>query len=698
MKNFILFWGLLVFWFVGSAQAIHTNDSTNLMEELDHLREYYKHNFDSTLFYANKLALKASILQNEEIKFQALLYKAKAYNKLGKKDSALFVLDNLLSQTENLSNRVYKIEVYTARAEVYTTNYNFDYASNNLANAEKLINESDSIDIIFSVLVTKGMLHKRMKNYDTSLKIYTSLLEKYQDQLNTTQKFNCNNSIGGILAMQRKYNEAERYFNNAYTSAIDEEHTKNKALITYNLGVLYVRQKKYDQARKFISLALQSYTKINNALQIEHCYRVLSAIELDFRNLDNAELYAKMALKKANEIKNPKARLGNYKNLYLIYKYRAEETDDKELLKKELDYFKKWAYLNDSLYEVDMAEKILTLEKEFETEKKNNEITLLQKDNELKDTTIQNQQAQRKYLLIIIGLALAAVGVFVYWYMYYKRVNRTLQKQSKQIVSQNEEIIQKNEKLEKAVNTRNKLFSIIAHDLRSPLSSMATFSKLIKFYLGDKKIDSVIKVADEMHEKNSYVLELTDNLLSWAQSQSDELEPQYEKVSLNEIISECIDIYQQPAEEKQIDLLCEEQHDILLWSDRNMVKTIIRNLINNAIKFTNPGGKVEITYEKKSVWGTCIIKDNGIGMSEEEARQLFSDKKYIKQGTKNEKSTGLGLSVCNEFIQKLGGSIKVKSFEGKGSAFYVCLPVYENQEKLNQASSSPEYDFSDSLN
>ena len=542
------------------------------------------------------------------------------------------------------------------------------------------------------------MLHKRMKNYDTSLRIYTSLLENFLNQLNTNQKFHCNNSIGGILAMQRKYDEAEIYFNKAYNYAGLADKQTNIALITYNLGALYLRQKKYDQARKFISLALQSYTKINNALQIEHCFRVLCAIELDLRNLDMAEAFAKKALDKATKINNPKAKKSNYKNLYLIYKYRAEETDDKELLKKELDYFKKWAYLNDSLYEVDMAEKILTLEKEFETEKKNNEITLLQKDNELKDTTIQNQQAQRKYLLIIIGLALAAVGVFVYWYMYYKRVNRTLQKQSKQIVSQNEEIIQKNEKLEKAVNTRNKLFSIIAHDLRSPLSSMATFSKLIKFYLGDKKIDSVIKVADEMHEKNSYVLELTDNLLSWAQSQSDELEPQYEKVSLNEIISECIDIYQQPAEEKQIDLLCEEQHDILLWSDRNMVKTIIRNLINNAIKFTNPGGKVEITYEKKSVWGTCIIKDNGIGMSEEEARQLFSDKKNIKQGTKNEKSTGLGLSVCNEFIQKLGGSIKVKSLEGKGSTFYVCLPVYENQEKLNQASSSPEYDFSDSLN
>jgi signal transduction histidine kinase len=177
-----------------------------------------------------------------------------------------------------------------------------------------------------------------------------------------------------------------------------------------------------------------------------------------------------------------------------------------------------------------------------------------------------------------------------------------------------------------------------------------------------------------MEQKNDQVLELTDNLLSWAKSQSNDLKPFLEPVSLKEIVEDCFELYQPIAAGKSIRLRHADMDDLPVWADRNMLKTICRNLINNAIKFTPKDGEIKVAYCLKDEKVELCIQDSGVGIEPERLAILFQvgrDKGTV--GTEGEKSSGLGLAVCKEFAAALQGTIQVESQVGQGSRFCVTI-------------------------
>ncbi|MFV0378198.1 MAG: sensor histidine kinase, partial [Mangrovibacterium sp.] len=230
---------------------------------------------------------------------------------------------------------------------------------------------------------------------------------------------------------------------------------------------------------------------------------------------------------------------------------------------------------------------------------------------------------------------------------------------------------------QKAIDTRDKLFSIIAHDLRSPLISISNFVQLVSIYLRDQKFDSIQRLATDMDRKNTQVLQLTDNLLNWAQAQSGALRPKTEQISLKQILDECDELYQQIATDKQIELTMPEESGYQVIADRNMLCTICRNLINNALKFTPRKGRIEISCfaDGQMVW--VNVTDSGIGIANEKITRLFSpNKSDVLLGTEGENSSGLGLLLCKEFIDIMNGQIRVESEKGKGSCFSVGIPQH----------------------
>jgi signal transduction histidine kinase len=485
-------------------------------------------------------------------------------------------------------------------------------------------------------------------------------------------------NTGNVYADLKDYQKTEELFNKAYTVIEKEDHPANLALITYNLGALYYRQKRFPEAEAYITKSLNANLKIGDQLKIERCYRVLGAINTDQGNHFKAEDFYFKALNIAEEINNPKSILGNYKNLFINYGLLEEKTGQTGYLRKQLDYYRKWAALNDSLYQIETAEKILELEKQYETEKKNTQIALLEKENQLKEDEIYIQHAQRNYLVVIIILVSGILSIFIYFFYYYKKVNRLLQVQGKSILQQKDHIAEQNKQLQKSVNTQNKLFSIIAHDLRSPLVSISNFSKLIAFYIEGKQFASLEEIARLMDKKNDAVLDLTDNLLSWAKSQTENLVPYFEPVNLKETVEECLEVYQSIAEEKTIMVRCDDLKEKLLWADRNMLRTICRNLINNAIKFTPQGGTIQICYQVDLPFVTVCVEDSGIGIGPDKMEILFEfDHEKVAAGTDGEKSSGLGLTVCREFVQAMKGEIWANSQPGKGSEFCFKLLLFD---------------------
>ncbi|QTN39804.1 PAS domain-containing sensor histidine kinase [Cryomorphaceae bacterium] len=240
-----------------------------------------------------------------------------------------------------------------------------------------------------------------------------------------------------------------------------------------------------------------------------------------------------------------------------------------------------------------------------------------------------------------------------------------------------EEALKESEQQLKELNaTKDKMFSIISHDLRSPINSMMGLSEL----LTNKQI--VVTPEDEqeymamIHTSIINTSRLLDNLLGWAKSQSGQIEVHRTSFNFLNAVEEVLSISRTSAKVKGIELRAAHLVDVQLCTDRNMLETIMLNLVSNSIKFTQSGGSITLSSEKSATELRVTITDTGLGMSEEQSDSLFAHgiNKSVR-GTANEKGSGLGLMLCQDFIDRLGGTIGVQSVLGEGSSFTFHLPI-----------------------
>jgi two-component system, sensor histidine kinase and response regulator len=225
-------------------------------------------------------------------------------------------------------------------------------------------------------------------------------------------------------------------------------------------------------------------------------------------------------------------------------------------------------------------------------------------------------------------------------------------------------------------STKDKLFSIIAHDLRSPFNVILGFSNLL---LNDSETMNAAEKEEYLKNINTaakHTLNLLDNLLAWAKSQSGKNPYNPEKNGLKQLIDETMLVSKSIAKIKNINIVHHEGDDVEVLADVNMLKTVIRNLISNAIKFTHQNGQVSVCVVQNHDVAEVTISDNGVGMSEEIRNKLFRiETGFTTKGTDDEKGSGLGLVLCKEFVEMHGGKIWVNSEPGKGSDFTFSIPV-----------------------
>ena len=232
--------------------------------------------------------------------------------------------------------------------------------------------------------------------------------------------------------------------------------------------------------------------------------------------------------------------------------------------------------------------------------------------------------------------------------------------------------------LKELIATRDKLFSIIAHDLRSPFNSIIGFSELLKENSNDILLEDSEQYIKIINSAAKNTLILLDNLLNWAKSQTGQLSFNPEKILFSEVAQEIITLSKSIAKSKNIALECSCTDNLEIFVDVNMLNTVLRNLISNAIKFTNVGGHVKVNAALKQDHVEITISDNGIGIPKEKCNELFSiASNTTTPGTADENGSGLGLVLCKEFIQKNNGDIWVESEENKGSNFIFTLPIYK---------------------
>ena len=280
------------------------------------------------------------------------------------------------------------------------------------------------------------------------------------------------------------------------------------------------------------------------------------------------------------------------------------------------------------------------------------------------------------WFILIQVVIFTSIAVMIYTYLLKSRTNRLLKSQNLQI-SQANEALRKSEKNLMELNaTKDKFFSIISHDLKNPFASLLSISELMVDNFEETDREDHKAGFRKMNQSVKHLLDLLENLLTWSRSQRGRIKYDPVRFNLSNVIQENINLHKLLAERKGIMLLSPDQEDIYAYGDRDMVNSVIRNLMTNAVKFTDSNKKVEVKLSPKDEAVEISVVDEGIGIAEENMSRLFRiDEKFKSTGTAGEKGTGLGLIICREFVEKNGGEIKVKSKPGEGTTFSFTLPM-----------------------
>jgi two-component system sensor histidine kinase/response regulator len=245
-----------------------------------------------------------------------------------------------------------------------------------------------------------------------------------------------------------------------------------------------------------------------------------------------------------------------------------------------------------------------------------------------------------------------------------------------ELVAAKRTIVRQNEELRRTINNRDKMYSVIAHDLRSPMASIRMVLNLAVNVVSREMVgDEIFSLLDKANRESEDTHDLLDNLLKWTKSQTGRLNVVYQDIDLDDIVPGVVDIFHMIAEMKKINLqYIPSDEKLIVHGDNDMLKTIIRNFISNAIKFSSEGKGVEVFCTREGDFARISVRDHGVGISPERVETIFH-KGDTTYGTSGEEGSGLGLQLCEDFARKNGGEAQVESVLGEGSTFSFTVPL-----------------------
>jgi signal transduction histidine kinase/Flp pilus assembly protein TadD len=343
-----------------------------------------------------------------------------------------------------------------------------------------------------------------------------------------------------------------------------------------------------------------------------------------------------------------------------------EKTGDYQTALKHMKLYMQYA---DSMAQNEKYERMSNLEKQYETEKKENEIIKLNAKQELANIQLSKDKQIKQLGFITLALLLVFVVYILVKYFEKMRSNALLEEK-------NIRIEQSERELQLLNASKNKFFSIIAHDLKNPFHNVMGFSSLLSKEYDHFTEKERRKFASDIYQSTNNIFRLLQNLLEWSRSQTGKLNYSPAVVEYQRILDNALSVLNSMATQKNIAIKTGNDPELKLFADPLMIETVLRNLINNAIKFTPEGGNIEVLAKKTDGQVQISVSDTGVGIAEEDTPNLFRiDSKVKRKGTNNEDGSGLGLILCHEFIIKHNGKIWVESSPGKGSEFIFSIPA-----------------------
>lgn len=631
-------------------------DKIDILTQLS--KEYWTISPSKGIFYSNEAIKLADQYNSPEKKAKALLYGGVNAWFMGGYDDAIEYYQKSLTIAREIQNN---------RLCAYNLN-NLGMVNTYLKNYEKAIENYSESSLIMEEMGDKieyakiqnniAELNMLLGNLDQALQQHLSTLQIIEDSDEQVFLIWLYNDIGIVYFKKGQYEKALQYFYQSLDLCNKMDNTIGKLKTLNHLGEVYLQQKEYEKARE--------------------CF---------FNGIE----YSKAT--EAKEIKND------------IYKNISQYYSAIDNYQKSLEYYILHKQLSDSIINDNKIRTIIEMQSRYELEGTENENRILRNNIEINELTIKKNKIAVYFLFISLFLTSLLILLIQNRFMIGKRknkelnekntlineqknqltntlaelqeLNKLLQTQKEEIQNSKEELEITNKRLAETNATKDKFFSIIAHDLKSPFSSMLGFSEILDEEFDNYEMEEKKKWIKMIHHGLQDTSKLLENLLQWAQSQRGTIDFDPKSINLYTVSKESYELLYNLAGDKSIKLINSIPENIILQADANMISAIIRNLLSNAIKFTSYGGVIKLNANLTSdnQFVKIVVEDNGFGISEEMQTKLFNIVEHVSTlGTKNEKGTGLGLILCKEFVEKHHGKIWVESELGKGSSFYFTIP------------------------
>jgi signal transduction histidine kinase len=515
--------------------------------------------------------------------------------------------------------------------EAGNTFINLGYISNELRQTETSIGYYKRAEDIFMSLsshkdleasyMNLGVLSDKSKEAELNKKEEPQI-QSQAEQSDLVSLIAIRSSLGKILANSNDLVAAENYLLNALRLTDETGDKSYESIIRIALGSVYFKKGKNKEAQAYLEegLGIAVEQKMSNAML--DAYAELAGVSMKLGKAPQAYAYLNNYIQLKDSLYDEQSR----QNLTKTFSQQGVGT-------RELQ-----------------SERMLrqNLEQALEIERNNNSKVAL------------------------IGFALFVVLLLAIIFRKYYSKTKTYDN----LEDKNRLIEQQKLELEELITTKDRFLSIIAHDLKNPFTSLLGFA--------DLAYNEFDEISDA--EKRSYlniirissqqIYSLLDNLLTWSRAQSGRIDFKPEKVSLSELVENSIDVVRSSAENKQITLFKDFTNEVNVQADKNMLFTVLRNLLTNAVKFTPSGGSVTVSYKRSGSRAIITVSDTGIGMTEDELSRLFKlDGNLRTSGTNNETGTGLGLILCQEFMHLHNSEIEAESIPGEGSRFSFAIEI-----------------------
>lgn len=529
-----------------------------------------------------------------------------------------------------------------------------------------------------------GKVHRQQQSYTTALRFYQDALEIALKHNYTSLIGKCYNQIGGLYYFKKEYKRANEVLFQSLSYNSVEKNKAEYAAVINNIGVVYKADKEYRKALQYLKEALLLIEELNNVRDRSVVMMNMGEIYQVYNDYDLAERYYGKALEAALQVHAVRRIVESYQYMAGL---QAEKGDFRKAYKYKTLYaaYKDTLAINeqkDRLQEISRKLEIERQEKDFNQLIKDKEIELLHKEYKISQLEILRKNNQI-YLSGLISVLLALLlMVFYKGNSLKKKQNVQLEEQHKRTYTHNRQLREMNDKLKfseqklKNLNeTKDKFFSIISHDLRGPLYTLAGFIQIMRKDVSAFSADELNRFSLQMERALQGVTALLDNLFQWAATQTGLIEFAPAEMKLRKLVEENMLLLQPTADLKEIGLQNQVPDEMKVVADLQMMRLVLRNLMANAIKFTGKGGWIKVSARLSDQQVCICVRDNGIGIPEKDLQKLFQPKtRYTQRGTENEKGSGLGLLLCKEFVELHKGSIEVSSNIGEGTSFTICLP------------------------